>query len=1542
MDTDMPDNNSKPVVLLIYSNTGPALDWLKPETDAIEAHLSAPGLCDVKILPAATLSDVVTAINDPAIQDRVAIVHFAGHANGQGIQLQSTSTSAQGEIAYMRGLADVLKMQPHLRLLFINGCASREQVLELTQAGIPLVIATKRGIDDKVARDFAECFYRTLGQHRSIAEAFQVAAGMLKSAKGKDVRGLYFGDHQKSAAATSGELPWELHGPDADRHWSLREPYYRGTGPRWDHTKFAFNPESPYLGLRYFAEEDSARFFGRDEFVQTLLTASESALLLLVIGASGTGKSSVVRAGMIPHWKKKHPGLSRERAFVFTPQDDPFEQLATELARIDNFDRQQIRSIRDTTSRTALRDAVMTFGQGEPWLLFIDQFEQVFTRTTDKKKRADFLDAIVDLAKSEHPSVCLVLAMRDDFFPQLREFPELFPLTDKHCFRVAALNRAALQEVIERPAAEHGVTFQPGLVDNIIEAVDRQPGALPLLQYTLDALWKADDLSDHLLNGTTYRDLGGVTGSLGRRLQALYDQHKSEQDQFRWMMLKLVTYDDSATGSGVVSRLAPKAEFEGKQADLLDELIGQSLVVSSGTSTPAVQLGHEKIIEAWPEFTKWTHECREANTVRQQLSNAASEWTQLRARSERRKMTWVLWQGSQLVRALELRTRRDFDQLGGLALIEHQFLDASQSRSHRLIRLLLWATGTAITAVVLTAWFGIDAEMARKELSTANIDLKKQTRIAESRECAALARAEISTSLESALLLGLKALQDHPTFEAKAFLFDELTKYPKRRNLIQPCKEHVTTSVRCTPNHVVVAEVDYSLSDGYGASRICVRDRLGHKVVIATPHFPRKIIREIAVSPSGGRLAALYGGSKQGILLMSLENDELSLLETIEPPAKPTNADLASLHDVVFSPDGNTITSAWSVLNGNQYKSRAIMWDMRSETPVLSESGVVDGLAFSVAIQKESGVLAIGYQTQSETGRVAFWDIKKSEFMTESIEIEEGGVSCVRFSNDGQTLAASYGGSKGCGVALVTQLSNTTRKTIPIPKTGGTEESANIYDLAFSHNGNIVAAAHNAGNGGVAFIDVKAQDLLASDKQCSLYERNGTAGEVSFSFDSDSVAYSFFRKGEKGELTGGVATWRLDDKYELADHVVDIPGSAGKMCLTDRSSKLTVAYDAMKSEVKPAWEQMEEVGIARVDFLIGSAVDVRPSLHLGQTPLMRMLSPFAYELSPDGRHIALRRKTNRIDVCTLDEANVIIQVSAGEKASMRCCCFSPDGKVLAVGYLCEGPFESPVCEVLIWDIQRRTQIRSPIRITSGLINCLRFSDDGNILVIGLFLGDVEFVAYDLSLSRTVASPPLQSASDGYTVRTQTTCLAFSPDGHILAQGVKETVWSHVVLWNARTWTRLGKPLTFAEDASPLKAEFHPVNAEDMLAVLTQRTALVREPLGHETVSEVHLYAAVSGKPLGRSLVSTTEPLGDILFSPDGKRLAATAANRVLMWEMDWTALVQRIVGRNLTWAEWERLRGSETPYRRIFSELPAGDGVEEAVRSGVARLSPSD
>lgn len=163
-------------------------------------------------------------------------------------------------------------------------------------------------------------------------------------------------------------------------------------------------------------------------------------------------------------------------------------------------------------------------GEDEQWLLFIDQFEQVFTRCADNRVRMAFLEALTRLAQAKLPEVKIVLAMRADFLGQLTPYAELAALVEQGLHLLTDLSPSGLRAAIEQPAARHGVVFEAGLVEQIIKDVQQRPGALPLLQYTLDLLWnRDDDLNDRTLNTVTYHRLGGVEGALRDQAEELYN-----------------------------------------------------------------------------------------------------------------------------------------------------------------------------------------------------------------------------------------------------------------------------------------------------------------------------------------------------------------------------------------------------------------------------------------------------------------------------------------------------------------------------------------------------------------------------------------------------------------------------------------------------------------------------------------------------------------------------------------------------------------------------------------------------------------------------------------------------------------------------------------------------------------------------------------------------------------------------------------------------------------------------------------------------------
>jgi hypothetical protein len=278
-----------------------------------------------------------------------------------------------------------------------------------------------------------------------------------------------------------------------------------------------FTITSPYKGLKKFESEDKDRFFGRDQFLTGLVNELEQTNFILLLGASGSGKSSVVRAGLIP-WLLEKKG-SHFFSLIFTPDQDPFESLYASL--LGKYKQSEVQITRIAKEDTLTQLMRLLKQQDTYWLILIDQFEELFT-TTESSKRDVFIKSLVQLVKtlekSGDRSIKLVATMRADFLDRLSPYPDLIKLTDKHRPMIAEMQLDELRLAIEQPAAHHGVVFETGLVKQIIDDVQGQAGYLPLLQYTLNLLWETEvqsqSIEDRTLNISNYRKLGGVRGAL--------------------------------------------------------------------------------------------------------------------------------------------------------------------------------------------------------------------------------------------------------------------------------------------------------------------------------------------------------------------------------------------------------------------------------------------------------------------------------------------------------------------------------------------------------------------------------------------------------------------------------------------------------------------------------------------------------------------------------------------------------------------------------------------------------------------------------------------------------------------------------------------------------------------------------------------------------------------------------------------------------------------------------------------------------------------
>jgi hypothetical protein len=252
---------------------------------------------------------------------------------------------------------------------------------------------------------------------------------------------------------------------------------------------------SPYQGLKRFNLKDRDRFFGRDKLIARLFEAVNRSNFSLVLGASGSGKSSVVRAGLIPELKKSLESQTFYD-FIFTPNQDPFDSLYRCLLSEEkdySFSKAEAEIALESKANTLTKVISTLKKDEERWLIFVDQFEELFTICDDPDKRKNFIAGLVEVAKSGNSSVKIVLAMRSDFLEQFSFYSDLGAIANQNNIHlVTEMYPDELRQAIEQPAAKHGVVFEEGLVEQIVKEVEGQKGYLPLLQYTLNLLWESN------------------------------------------------------------------------------------------------------------------------------------------------------------------------------------------------------------------------------------------------------------------------------------------------------------------------------------------------------------------------------------------------------------------------------------------------------------------------------------------------------------------------------------------------------------------------------------------------------------------------------------------------------------------------------------------------------------------------------------------------------------------------------------------------------------------------------------------------------------------------------------------------------------------------------------------------------------------------------------------------------------------------------------------------------------------------------------------
>jgi DNA-binding SARP family transcriptional activator/WD40 repeat protein len=628
----------------------------------------------------------------------------------------------------------------------------------------------------------------------------------------------------------------------------------------------------PFKGLASFDVADARYFFGRERLVAELVARAVGAPLLGVVGPSGSGKSSVVKAGLLSALADGVlPGSEEWPQVLIRPGEHPTRELPG--AGLEASPRERV-------------------------VLVVDQFEEVFTACRQEHERAAFVDALVRAARGRHDGEGLVvLAVRADFYGRCAAYPTLAKLLGANHVLVGPMQRDELRRAIEQPARRVGLHVEPELADALLADVEDEPGALPLLSTALLELWQRRD--GRRLRHATYERTGGVRGAVARLAEEAFSQlDPGQQSIARTMLLRLA---GESTGGAVVRRRVAVEELTGGEdlARVLAVLTDRRLLTMRATT---VEVAHEALLREWPRLRSWLEEDAQGRRVHHRLADAAREW------DERGRDPSDNYRGARLAGALEWRADHERD----LNSTERAFLDASRAAAERAQRRLRMAFAGVAALLALAVAGGLVAVHQRSSA-------RSEARAAEAQRIGAQALTE--PDLDRSLLLAREgvALDDSPL--TRSNLLAALLRTPAALDV-----------VRGEGNPLNAIDIDpdgRTLVVGDSHGNVVFADAVTRRQ-IGQPYKAAGPISAVRFSPDGTRVAVIgYGVNREA----SIELLDARTHRSTGPLADGFDPHTFVDHvgTIVFSPDSRVLAADGLAPGGPSGDRRyTVRWDART------------------------------------------------------------------------------------------------------------------------------------------------------------------------------------------------------------------------------------------------------------------------------------------------------------------------------------------------------------------------------------------------------------------------------------------------------------------------------------------------------------------------------------------------------------------------------------------------------------------------------------
>ena len=1220
---------------------------------------------------------------------------------------------------------------------------------------------------------------------------------------------------------------------------------------------------NPYKGLRPFEQADAGDFFGRDTLIQRLLDRLKEdhsfSNFLAVIGPSGSGKSSVIKAGLIPALRRGAiPGSNTWFLTEMVPGSDPFRNLETALSSVavgrhGNL-RQQLKQ-----DEFGLLNVVNTIlpGEDRQLVLLIDQFEELFTQVEEESVRAAFLDRLLISMTDPQSRLRVIITLRADFYDRPLRYAGFGEMIRQRNEVVLPLTQDEMKTAITGPAEQVGLTVEPALVSAIIAELNEQPGALPLLQYALTEVFERRKSNTLTLKG--YNESGGVMGALARRAEEIYlklnDTHQKITQQ---MFLRLVTLGE---GTEDTRRRVPHREIlalggdEAATQRVLRNYQKFRLLTFDRdpvSREPTVEVAHEALIREWDRLRQWLANSRDAMRVQQQVAAATKDWQNARRDASYLARGARLAQFAEWMQDTDLLLTEDERAYLTASISEHERQEQAEREQHeRELRLQqrarrrlgylaaalsLFLVGAIALALVAnnarndTNRQAEAAQIARNQANTQAINAEAAHATSERNAATAIAAQNSALNREQeakvllwtnfagqayedgnpqvALPLLLRAVSGENPPPAAQELLAEVAYGP---GMIWQIEEYHASSV----NSVAFSPNGKTALSGADTLVLWDMDRqsptFGQPLHVFTGHTDD--VNSVAFSPDG--TTALSGSDDSTMILWDIAADSPSFGQVIQS----FSFDDARINEVAFSPDGSTAVS--SSANG------LVLWDVDREAPTFGEplqtysspQGEIFSVTFNIDgsyILGNRGITSIFlWDIENETLHDFFYSYDSWYPVLEAPrELAFSPDSTTAFGHSGTELVVwdmHWEPPRFGSEVLTLSHSNHNISSMALSPsgltalTGITNNSLIMWDMDRSSPtfGQTISTYHGLAE--------PATSIAFSPDGTTALSSSGDGTLALWSLNADQPVFAFF---------GEPLTWAIGFSPD------------GTSAIASRFDGTLTFWDI--DENSPMFGQV---------------------LHTVQG-----WGPLDFAFSPDGTSVLTSQADTTLVLWDMDrnspEFGQPLHTFHGHSDWVGQVVFSPDGATALSG--------SIDTSMILWDVdQESPTFGQPIRTFShhsNPVSSLAFSPDGTTVLSSEWGGEDALILWNIETGRIIRT------FSGYTDLVASAAL--SPDGTTVVAGLGDAT---LMLWDVET----------GQAVQSFVGRGHAEEVQSVAFSPDGRTIVSGSQDG-----TVILWDVDRGLPI-RTFRGHSEEVITVTFSTDGSRIHSGATDGTLMiWRVD--------------------------------------------------------